>query len=162
MKPDMTVPCGDGLINIRVGALIQKNGKILMVSNGRSDYYYSVGGRVQFGETAEEAIVREVMEETGIRMSVERLAFVHENYFFGDALTNFQKLIYELSFYFLMKVPENFEPVCHSFTEDNCSEYLAWVEPDTDKIIYPEFFRTALSDLSDGIKYYLNDERNNS
>ena len=31
MGPDMCVPCGDGLLNIRVGAMIVKKGKILMV-----------------------------------------------------------------------------------------------------------------------------------
>lgn len=62
MKGDMTVPCGDGMINIRVGAIILKDGKFLMAGNERSDYLYSVGGRVKFGETAQEAVVREVPE----------------------------------------------------------------------------------------------------
>ena len=31
MNIDMTVPCADGIINIRVGAIIMKNGKLLMV-----------------------------------------------------------------------------------------------------------------------------------
>ena len=33
MAKDMSVPCDDGIINIRVGAIIMKNGKILMVGN---------------------------------------------------------------------------------------------------------------------------------
>ncbi len=33
MNHDMTVPCEEGLINLRVGAIIMKNGKILMVGN---------------------------------------------------------------------------------------------------------------------------------
>ena len=32
-----------------------KNGKILMVGNERAGYLYSVGGRIKFGETSEEA-----------------------------------------------------------------------------------------------------------
>lgn len=39
---DMTVPCDDGLINIRVGAIIMKNGRFLMVGNERADYLFSV------------------------------------------------------------------------------------------------------------------------
>lgn len=50
-----------------------KDGKILMVGNDR-DYLYSVGGRVKFGETAEEAVVREVLEETGVQMEMTALA----------------------------------------------------------------------------------------
>ena len=63
MNKDMCVACDDGILNIRVGAIIMKDGKILMVGNDR-DYLYSVGGRVKFGETAEEAVAREIKEET--------------------------------------------------------------------------------------------------
>ena len=84
MKQDICVPCAEGLVNIRVGAVIVRDGRILMVGNDRNDYLYSVGGRVKFGETAEEAVVREVYEETGARMGVRRLAFIHENYFRSD------------------------------------------------------------------------------
>ena len=107
MNKDMTVPIDDGFINIRVGAIIMKNGRFLMVGNERSDYLYSVGGRMKFGETAEEAIIREVYEETGVKMEIDRLGFVHENYFYGDAPTNMGKLIYEISFFFLMNHIEN-------------------------------------------------------
>ena len=49
MAQDITVPVGDGYLNVRVGAIIEKDGKVLMVGNDDVDYYYSVGGRVQFG-----------------------------------------------------------------------------------------------------------------
>lgn len=156
---DMCVPCDDGILNIRVGAIIMKNGKLLMVGNERSDYLYSVGGRIKFGETAEEAIVREVFEETGVNMEIDRLAFVHENYFYGDAPSNFGKLIYEISFYFYMKVPSDFAPISESFAEDNSREYLCWVTLDEDIKMYPEFFRTELKNPTDTVKHFINDER---
>ena len=47
VKFDMTVPCGNGLLNIRVGAIIMKKDKILMVANSKNpEYLYSVGGRI--------------------------------------------------------------------------------------------------------------------
>ncbi len=159
MSSDMTVHCDDGLINIRVGAIIMKNGQFLMVGNERSDYLYSVGGRIKFGETAEEAIVREVMEETGVNMEVDRLGFVHENYFYGDAPTNLGKLIYEVSFFFYMKIPEDFEPVSESFTEDESKEHLRWVSADESIKIYPEFFRTELRVPENTVKHFVTDER---
>ena len=54
METDLTMPVEGGLVNLRVGAIIQKNGKLLMVGNDRNDYDYSVGGRIRFGETAEQ------------------------------------------------------------------------------------------------------------
>ena len=159
MGVDMTVPCGDGIINIRVGAVILKNGRFLMVGNRRSDYLYSVGGRLKFGETAEEAVKREVLEETGARMEIERLGFVHENYFYGDSPANLGKLIYEVSFFFYMRVPEDFEPKGASFTEDGSEEFLKWVSPDEDTTLYPEFFRTELKHTEPTVKHFVTDER---
>lgn len=159
MNGDMSVPCENGLINIRVGAIIVKNGKFLMVGNQRSDYMYSVGGRIKFGETAEQAVVREVFEETGVKMDIDRLGFVHENYFFGDAPTNLGKLIYEISFFFYMKVPENFAPQCNSSTEDDCKEYLKWVSVNEKKKIYPAFFKTELKAPQKSVRYIKTDAR---
>ena len=158
MNKDMCVACGDGLLNIRAGAIIMKDGKLLMVSNDR-DYLYSVGGRVKFGETAEAAVVREVLEETGVRMEIDRLGFVHENYFHGDAPSKRNKLIYEISFFFYMKVPGDFAPVSESFTEGSSREHLRWVSLDEDIQIYPEFFKTELKHPTDTVKYFTTDGR---
>ena len=159
MNDNMTVPCGDGLVNLRVGAIILKDGRFLMAGNDRDEYLYSVGGRIRFGETAEEAVVREVFEETGVKMPVKRLIAVHENYFRGDMSTNLGKLIYEVSFFFLMNVPEDFKPVCDSVTEEGVRESLAWVGPDTPKQIYPDFFREEILNPSETVRYSLTDER---
>ncbi len=154
----MCVPCDDGILNIRVGAIIMKDGKLLMVGNDR-DYLYSVGGRIKFGETSEEAVVREVFEETGVKMEIDRLGFVHENYFYGDTPSKLNKLIYEISFFFYMKVPDTFAPVSESFTEDNSKEHLVWVSPDDDIKMYPGFFKTELKNPTDTVKHFANCER---
>ena len=159
MNQDMCVNCDDGILNIRVGAIIMKDGKILMVGNGRSNYLYSVGGRIKFGETAEEAVVREVYEETGVKMEIDRLGFVHENYFYGDAPTNLGKQIYEISFFFYMNVPKDFKPVSGSFTEDNCKEFLKWTALDEDIVMYPTFFKTELKNPTDTVRHCVTDER---
>ena len=156
---DMCVACDDGFLNIRVGAIIMKGGKVLMVGNENVDYLYSVGGRIKFGEMAEEAIVREVFEETGVKMDVDRLAFVHENYFYGDSPAKLGKMIYEISFFFYMNVPSDFDPVSNSFTEDNSKEFLRWISLDEDVKMYPEFFRTELKNPTDTVKHFVTDER---
>lgn len=158
MNKDMCVACDDGILNIRVGAIIMKNGKLLMVGNDR-DYLYSVGGRIKFGETAEEAVVREVLEETGVQMEIDRLGFVHENYFYGDAPANLGKLIYEIAFFFYMKVPGDFAPVSESFMEDTSKERLVWVSLDEDIRMYPEFFKTELKAPTTTVKHFVKDER---
>lgn len=155
MAADLTLLAGNGILNVRVGAIIPKGDRFLMVGNEHSDYFYSVGGRIQFGESAEEAVIREVWEETGVRMQVERLGFIHENFFIGDSASNLGKEIYEISFYFYMKVPEDFAPVCDSFTENGSKEHLVWVNPSTEKTYYPDFFRTELQKPSREIRHFV-------
>ena len=44
-----------------------------------------------------------------------------------------------------MKIPEDFELENETFLEDGSPEYLEWVSLDTEKTIYPEFFKTELT-----------------
>ncbi|MDY0287760.1 MAG: NUDIX domain-containing protein [Sphaerochaeta sp.] len=151
--PVLLVPLGGGLLNIRIGAIIMKEGKFLMVGNTCEEYLYSVGGRVKFSESLQEAACREVYEETGLRMEIDRLGFVHENFFYGDSPTKAGRLIQEISFYFYMKTPAGFEPVCTSFSEDGTKEHLFWVDASESRRFFPEFFGEELKCLSREVKH---------
>ena len=155
MKHDLCVKIEEGILNIRVGAIIMKDDRFLMVENDRFDHLYSVGGRIKFGETAEEAVVREVFEETGRKMEIDRLGFIHENFFPGDSLKKQGNIVHEISFFFYMNVPTDFEPVCDSFTEDGDKERLVWIRADHQKKYYPEFFKTELANPSKDVKHYV-------
>ena len=155
MKHDLCVKMEEGILNIRVGAIIMKDDRFLMVENDRFDHLYSVGGRIKFGETAEEAVVREVFEETGRKMEIDRLGFIHENFFLGDSLKKQGNIVHEIAFFFYMNVPTDFEPVCDSFTEDGDKERLVWIRADHQKKYYPEFFKTELANPSKDVKHYV-------
>ena len=159
MRPDMCIPCGEGFVNIRVGAIIERDGKLLMVGNEDVDYVYSVGGRIRFGETAREAVVREVLEETGTVMEVDRLAFVEENYFYADTPSKMGKLIYEIGYYFYMKVPTDFTPVCQSCTADDQKEYLRWVDAEEGIRMFPDFFDLLPRCTADCVLVFSHDDR---
>lgn len=147
--PDMCVPCGEGLLNIRAGAIIVKDGKALMVKSKFGDYCYSVGGRIKFGETAQAAVVREVYEETGVRMTVDRLGYISEDYFYIG------KPVYELAFYFYMNVPKDFTLASDHIADG--SERFVWVAPDDARTLYPNFMREAIADPK---SYVVHDVRN--
>ena len=159
MHPDMCVPCGEGFVNIRVGAIIEKDGKLLMVGNEDVDYVYSVGGRIQFGETAQQAVVREVWEETGVTMEVDRLAVMEENYFYADTPSKMGKLIYEIGYYFYMKVPADFTPVCQSSTMDDQKEFLRWVSAEDRIQMFPDFFALLPQCAADTVQFFSKDDR---
>ena len=56
MNNDLCVKTEDGILNIRVGAIIMRDDEFLMVEYERDEHMYSVGGRIKFGETAAEAV----------------------------------------------------------------------------------------------------------
>ncbi len=80
-----------------VGALIvNQNGEVLLVHSEKWGEKYTVpGGHIELGERAEDAIVREVKEETGLDSEVVELLILqqaiypkdyhkHEHYIFMD------------------------------------------------------------------------------
>ena len=84
MDIDCCMQTGGKWFRYRAAAIIIENGCVLFAHNESDDYYYSVGGGVHMGETAEQAVEREVFEETGIHYEIDRLAFIHENFFDGS------------------------------------------------------------------------------
>lgn len=140
---DLTFKTEQGKFNYRVGAIILHDNKLLMAKNNKSPYFYSVGGRVKLHESANEAVVREVYEETGIYMEIERLGFVHENFFIEE---DTKERFHELAFFFYMKDIDALNTICMSFTEDGAKEELQWIPLDeiADTYLYPEFFKEKL------------------
>jgi len=143
MKTDIYLDTLNGKFNYRVGAIIQQDGKLLMAKNNGDDFYYTIGGRVKFGETAQETILRETIEETGLPLEIDRLAFIHENFF---TLEPEQEPCHEICLFFQMKPHPKLNEIQQTFNEAYGEVTIHWLP--IDKLdqykIYPEFFKTAL------------------
>ena len=98
---DITYKTENEKFNYRVCAVIISNGEILAMHDERSPYFYLPGGRVKMGETAEQAVVREVEEELYITPKIIRPLWLNQAFFREDV----DGLNYhELCFYFLMDI----------------------------------------------------------
>ena len=63
---DIRIIVDDMKLNVRTGIIIIKDNKILLHKNDNKDNYVLPGGGVHFLESSEEAIIREIKEETGV------------------------------------------------------------------------------------------------
>jgi len=64
---------------IRAVAIIVNNEKVLLmhrINNGK-EYHVFPGGGVENGETVEQAVLREVQEETSLKVKIEKLLYHH-------------------------------------------------------------------------------------
>lgn len=156
----MEYNCGftreDKWFRYRAAAIIIEDGYVLFAGNERENYYYSVGGAVHMGESAEEAVKREVLEETGVEYEVERLAFIHENFFKGDGTLEGMKC-HEVAFYFLMKPRGTRELNSNSYCLDGIKETMHWIPIDklSDYRAYPTFFREKLKNMKNEVEHII-------
>ena len=81
MSYDCSFTQDDNRFRYRAAAIIVENDCVLFAGNELVDYYYSIGGGVHMDESSEDAVKREVFEETGVFYEIERLAIIHENFF---------------------------------------------------------------------------------
>lgn len=122
---DLTFHTNQGCFNYRVGAVILRDGKLLLMHNDKEDIYYTVGGRVQFGESTQEAILREVREELAIELEIDRPLCFHESFYVYE-LTG--EVVHEIAVYYLMKNTPALERIhCTSVTALGAPETLHWV-----------------------------------
>ncbi len=144
----------------RAAAIIVEEGCVLLARNDEDDYYYSVGGAVHMGETSEEAVKREVFEETGLNYEVDYLAVIHENFFIGSSGLKGVDF-HELTFYYIMKPMGKRNFTSQSTTESGAKETMHWVPIDElDKCkAYPTFMKEFLSSEHDGVEHIITEER---
>lgn len=158
---DCTFQTEQGNFNYRVGAIITKDGKILMARNpnDKREYYYSVGGRVLFGEELTDAVKRELKEETGVDCEIDRLACIHENFFTDDGGVPF----HEVSVFFTIKENEKLLQIPDGHRTDHgpAGEYLKWIDVKNCEgfTVYPEFFRTVDFGKETDVRHFVSREQ---
>ena len=135
--------------NYRVCAMILSGNKILAMHDERSPYFYLPGGRVAMGETAEQAVIREVQEELGVTAKIVRPLWLNQAFFTEDV----DHLRYhELCLYFLMDISETDlleRENAFTRTEGKHTHTFEWLafERLKEEYFYPVFLKKEIYNL---------------
>ena len=146
---DISYKTESGKFNYRVCAVIISDGKILAMHDERSPYFYLPGGRVKMGETAEDAVIREVRKELGVIAKIARPLWLNQAFFTEDV----DHLRYhELCIYFLMDISEtDLLERGNEFTvnEGKKTHIFEWLDFDQlkEEYFYPLFLKKEIFNL---------------
>ncbi len=154
--PDMiSVPVGSGRFNFRTAGAWMHDGHVLLQGDSREDFWALPGGRVEFMEPAEVALVRELREELALseQTRIERLLWIMQNFFTAPAWGG---ELHELGLYFLVSpTPADLARLGDTSRDHPCAEpdstltfrWFALADLPTTRPILPPFLNTALLDL---------------
>ena len=155
---DITFKTEQGRFNYRVCGMIIHDNKILAMHDQRSPYYYLPGGRVQLGETVEDAVLREIREELEIDAKIVRPLWFNQGFFTEDVSG---ERFHEICVYFLMDVShtdllsrgEQFV-----LNENDQRHIFEWLEFDRlkDEYFYPIFLKEKIWELPETLTILTN------
>lgn len=134
---DLTLTTPHGVFNHRVGCFCLNSDSILLQYSERGDFWFTVGGRIEFGEDSATALKRELKEELNVDVDDFHLAALVENFFKIEDQT-----CHEVAPYYRVKLPDNFRPPTHDADGDEI--ILKWHKlKDLDKVdILPAFIKS--------------------
>ncbi|KXU12221.1 MutT/nudix family protein [Streptococcus infantis] len=135
-QQDFRTKVGSTVFGVRATALILQNRKLLVTKD--KDKYYTIGDAIQVDERTEDAVVREVREELGVKAQAGQLAFVVENRFEQAGIH-----YHNIEFHYLVDL---FEGAPLIMQEDEKSQPCEWIDLDQLQNIQlvPAFLKIAL------------------
>ncbi|MBQ1662810.1 MAG: NUDIX domain-containing protein [Treponema sp.] len=161
--PDCCFSVGSNWFRYRAAAIIIEDNSFLAIKTKSSPHFYTVGGGVHMNEMADECVLREVKEETGVDYEIDRLAVICENFFVGKEIGLQDLKCHVIEFYYLMKSRGNKDVKSGSYGWTREKEELQWIPLDKlrETNIKPDFLRTRIDEILEGknLLHIINDER---
>ncbi len=148
-----------GRFSCRTVGVVIDGGRLLIHRAEEDDFWALPGGRVEFGESAREALARELSEELEVEAEVGRLIWVMENFF-----TYAGERHHEVSFYFHVTLPPDSDLPSRKepFLGDEQGTRLIFewrpVDGLEDAALYPSFLRRAVAALPAETQYVVHQD----
>lgn len=150
---DIGINTANGNFSLRAAALIIQNNQLLVIKHDHFDCFYTIGGGINVNEASSDAVIREVFEETGYLLSVDRLVYIQERFYPINHTPH-----HEVVFFYLMKSAD--VRIENGTCTDHPEEKLYWLPLDELRHakLVPEFLRTALTHLPEEIVHIISEE----
>lgn len=150
---DISFKTEKGRFNYRVSAVIIRNDCLLTMQDNAYSYSYLPGGRVKMGETAEQAMHRELTEELHADLPILRPLWLCQDFFTEE---DTGERFHEICIYYLVdgiNLPEGE----FSYAEDDRINRFSWTPIDklSSMHLYPEFIKASIHHLPDHIEMIL-------
>lgn len=120
------VPRSKLTLRAAVYGVIVHDGKVLLIRSHHGGGYYLPGGGIEVGERIEDALRREVLEETGIEVKVGGFVHFYEDFFYYDPG---DRAYHSLLFYYHCR-PKTFDLLDDADVDDEDAEQPRWVDVD--------------------------------
>jgi len=147
---------GEVRFNYRIVGFALHDDHVLLHRAVTDDFWALPGGRGELLEPSTETLKREMREELGVAIAIDRLVWVVENFFQHDHLD-----FHEVAFYYRMSFP----PDCALYRgrgpfegdEEGVRLIYQWfpVNELESVRLFPTFLRAGLRDLPDGIRHVI-------
>ncbi len=155
---DLSVVLNNQKLNIRACAIIIHDNKLLVHNNVNESHVALVGGRVKIGESSEQTIRREIMEEMGKKIEIIEYVSTIENFFEADDMP-YHEIMFVYRVDFKNEEDKKIIETIHNVEGEDELRY-DWI--DLDKIDEYPLKPDILKDLLRNNKYLghgINDER---
>lgn len=152
-QPDLRIrklfPSGYAF-QMRAAGLAFRDGHLLVHRAVHENFWTIPGGRVEAGEASSETLVREMNEELGVVVRVDRLLWMVENFFHYE-----ERNWHELGLYYLMHLPEAFpfasDEIIHRVEDGGNELEFKWVRATSNSLkqldIPPYFLADEIENL---------------
>lgn len=157
MPVDCTFSTPEGVFNYRVGAVIRRGGKLLVMREEVINHWYLPGGRVKLHEPLEDALRREVAEELALPARIVRPLWLVENFYTMDTKEGKDIPFHELGLYFLVELEHSALPPGENFllpdSDGELHQYHWFTEEELRQaVLYPSFLKEEWPSLPQGLE----------
>ena len=102
------IPVGKFIFRPSAYGFVVNDNQIITLTNKSNGKLWFPGGGIEVGEKLEDGLIREILEETGLKVKINKLVLVKENFFYYKPL---DEAYHAFLFFYL----------CKPYLKNNCT-----------------------------------------